>query len=115
MIFEKVIEKIEELHNEACFPCDFVSESQGKVYNYFESKLKDILKLTDEYNNGWISVESELPEPYKKVLVLEENGEIHLCWYHNESTRFYYDGSDWDIKLGCVTHWRELPQPPKGE
>lgn len=69
----------------------------------------------DRHNNGWISVDDRLPEPYKKVLVLEENGEIHLCRYHNESTRFYYDGSDWDIKLSCVTHWRELPQPPKGE
>ena len=123
MIFEKIRERLQEKKNRVYQNFEYLLDegkeklemlSEVEVQTYFDA-IDIINQVEAEYNNGWISVESELPEPYKKVLVLEENGEIHLCRYHNESTRFYYDGSDWDIKLGCVTHWRELPQPPKGE
>lgn len=120
MIFEKIRERLEEekqrlrrLKNDCIALSDSeVCAIEEQAYNF----CKDIVNQVEtEYNNGWISVDDELPEPYKSVLVLEENGEIHLCRYHDNCKRFYYDGSDWDIKLGCVTHWQPLPQPPKGE
>jgi hypothetical protein len=63
----------------------------------------------------WIPCSERLPEPYISVLVCEEDKSIHLCRYHDRCNRFYYDGSDWDIKLSEVIAWMPLPQPYKGE
>lgn len=41
---DKVVERLEELHNYACFPADWVSEEQEPVYKYFREKLTEILK-----------------------------------------------------------------------
>jgi hypothetical protein len=112
MIFEKIRERLKE---KSFVDYEEYYTDNGECLISISDTIGIINQVEAEYNNGWIRVDDRLPEPYKCVLVLEENGEIHLCRYHNESKRFYYDGSDWDIKLGCVTHWRELPQPPKGE
>lgn len=66
-------------------------------------------------NGGWIPCSERLPEAYKNVLVCEENGEIHLCRYNANIKRFFYDGSDWDIKLSEVIAWQPLPAPFKQE
>lgn len=65
----------------------------------------------------WISVEDRLPMNNKPVQVYMPK------LYRNIQTAFYdrYYGEDdgeWHeqwISNGDVTHWRELPQPPKGD
>ena len=54
-VFEKIIEKLEELQNYACFPTEWVNEEQSKIHSYYANKLTEILKLAAQYNNGWIS------------------------------------------------------------
>ena len=52
--FEKILERLEELQNYACFPTEWVNEEQSKIHSYYANKLTEILKLTEQYNNGWI-------------------------------------------------------------
>lgn len=72
------------------------------------------MQLADHLiNNGvtvqeWISVNDRLPEPFESVLVLRD-GKISID---------YNEGNGWfayDFNGKRVTHWMQLPQPPKGE
>ena len=61
-IFEKIIEKLEELQNYACFPTEWVNAEQSNIHSYYANKLTEILKLTEQYNNGWIPCSERLPK-----------------------------------------------------
>lgn len=53
---------------------------------------------------NWISVEDELPESGKEVLVFRDYGDRKIieveCWSNKFSI------------LNCATHWMPLPSPP---
>lgn len=82
--------------------------------------LRDIKKqptIETEPDKGWIGAEDRLPDKSQKVLVFykalgQENN------IHNDVM-----ATNWRTKKGdfipCdgykVTHWRPLPEPPKGE
>ena len=55
--------------------------------------------------SGWVSVEDRLPEHTNKVLVVINTGYL--------DTARYYE-SEWHY-LNDVTHWMEIPEPPKQE
>ena len=67
----------------------------------------------------WISVDDRLPEPKHEFdarnwyLVALSNGVVKELAYefHNHSVFGY----GWRETAYPVTHWMELPQPPKGE
>ena len=74
--FENILDKLEELQNYACFPTEWVDEEQSKIHSYYANKLTEILKLTEQYNNGVMVVPSYLctPQPvdknnYKEILI----------------------------------------------
>ena len=129
--FEKIIEKLEELQNYACFPTEWVNEEQSKIHSYYANKLTEILKLTEQYNNGWIACSERLPE---------ESG-YYLVTYHDWSDgnflpkyddtyvrRLHYQISDhfvgWNYPKNVddraendchkeVIAWQPLPEPFK--
>lgn len=122
-MIEKILSEIQKLilQNEeganACYPSAMARESA-----YYECKeivqkvAKEYGKETNVRSNGWVPCSERLPEAHKNVLVCENDGEIHLCRYNGNMKRFFYDGSDWDIKLGEVIAWQPLPAPyQKGE
>ena len=82
--FEKIIEKLEELQNYACFPTEWVNEEQSKIHSYYANKLTEILKLTEQYNNGWIACSERLPE---------ESG-YYLVTYHDWSDGNFFPKYD---------------------
>lgn len=60
--------------------------------------------------NKWISVKDRLPEDEREVLVVycgEGIKDVHMSWYEG-------DEFGW-ATLGYVSHWMELPEPPKEE
>ena len=73
-------------------------------------RIKEIVQEVAK-DGGWIPCSERLPEAHKNVLVCENDGEIHLCRYNANMKRFFYDGSDWDIKLSEVIAWQLLPAP----
>lgn len=111
-MFEKILEQIDEnaLTKESVY---FLNAHGIKLVS--ASKMKEIVQ-EESKNGGWIPCSERLPEAHKNVLVCENDGEIHLCRYNANMKRFFYDGSDWDIKLSEVIAWQPLPAPyQKGE
>lgn len=71
-------------------------------------------------NNGWISVDDELPIDEGFVLLLKDDGDIIIGQYYFEQSPFlsdteYYQSInyEWLANLDEVTHWQPLPKPPK--
>ena len=57
----------------------------------------------------WISVDDRLPDENTTVIAATDNGIVFQCLYA-------YDGWDlWDGNEVNITHWQQMPQPPKGE
>ena len=67
----------------------------------------------------WISVEERWPEESCECLAVSGTGVIYLLHYSHKYKAFNAtddeDGDRW--KLGGITHWMPLPEPPvmKGE
>lgn len=132
-LIEKILERLEELQNYACFPTEWVNEEQSKIHSYYANKLTEILKLTEQYNNGWLPCSERLPEdrdwylavfeeadtgfiglPYiahylmgaKTKFTTEDGWIIHNCTDREDVSSEYYK------KLRCVA-WQPLPKPYK--
>ena len=60
----------------------------------------------------WISVKDRLPLETKKVLFIDKEYGMNVGFYFNKmwSIQFRYD-----LGISKVTHWQELPEPPKKE
>lgn len=58
----------------------------------------------------WISVTERLPETWKRVLVLHENGFVEIEYLRKDNGEFLYE-----YIFGKVTHWMPLPPAPKEE
>ena len=65
----------------------------------------------------WIPVEERLPE--QEVAVIAHDGDmVTPAKYFGEDGWFNLasiDMHDWYEQLPYVTHWRYLPEPPKGD
>ena len=62
--------------------------------------------------DGWISVNDRLPVDGRDVIGRSDTGVAFECWYCAEDDRWIRRGV---ALVGCITHWRELPAPPKTE
>lgn len=68
-----------------------------------------VCKICDE-PDGWINVSDRLPNSYKDVIVCSETREVYCGWYAPVSRIWHnMDGAE----IESVTHWRELPDPPR--
>lgn len=74
--------------------------------------------------NGWISVEDELPAVGERVLTWlqgakltgEERNEMFVGYKMNEKNDVWIVGNAFSFDLGKVTHWQKLPpSPPKND
>lgn len=65
--------------------------------------------------DGWISVRDRLPETMEKVLVYDDDVGIAVGFFaHHTASWFVFNFLD-EGKKPTVTHWRELPDPPRME
>ena len=62
-VFENIIEKLEELHER------YINQYGAVGGNPMAFSVKECMEIVqeveEEYNNGWIPVEEELPAPYQ--------------------------------------------------
>ncbi|CDH25152.1 DUF551 domain-containing protein [Xenorhabdus bovienii] len=67
----------------------------------------------------WIKTSDRLPETYDDILlVVDGSNDIHVGYFildEHEGNCFHSLGEDLFFKIEDVTHWMELPEPPKGE
>ena len=129
-VFEKIIEELEELQNYACFPTEWVNEEQSKIHSYYANKLTEILKSTEQYNNGWIPCSERLPDNDKKEYIVQKtNGFIYILGFTKDAYKLSrydfaeYKGKkkqlfyDYDSEYGYTEWeceaWQPLPEPFK--
>lgn len=72
--------------------------------------------MIEKPNNGWISVDDDLPKEFEKVLLFGKkyNGEPLITDGHLIQSLVDEFGINdgFSVKM-TVTHWQPLPQPPK--
>lgn len=106
---------------------DRFTEGYNFAINEIRGYIDDMPTIEAELDKGWISVKDRLPEYDKTVLVVNEDGYMHtavrikgsIAMIDEWQIKFgvYFNDNDvWDEdEQGKITHWRLLPEPPKGE
>ena len=126
-VFEKIIEKLEEekmfyfltIANTGDEKLDYTYEQVG---NALDKAIEIVNHEVEQYNNGWIPAEEELPEKDKYILLSFSNFSIPCVgrYEEDENGGAFYVGDD---DKSCVSQdifvnaWMNLPAPyqPKGE
>ena len=62
--------------------------------------------------DGWIRVEDRLPDTGRDVIGCSDLGGVFECWYHTVDNCWVRNGI---VLVENITHWRELPNPPRME
>ena len=70
--------------------------------------------------DGWISVKERLPEKNAGVTIYTPHGGVDtralgMCDDDPNGLWYCYKGADEPLRFNEVTHWRPLPEPPRGE
>ena len=74
-------------------------------------KKDEIRLFTHDVQDGWISVKDRLPDTSRYVIGCF-GGYVFECWYHTVDKHWIRHGNVVEVD---ITHWRELPDPPRME
>ena len=128
-VFEKIIEKLEELRKAEIERDDLCDEEgygdgeeiyeDGKSQGRFEQVVRiiEIVKQeAEQYNNGWISCSERLPEGRQDVLVCFDNTDCCIIAWYSPNGRTWRNSSTNNICKEEPIAWMNLPAPyqPKG-
>lgn len=85
-------------------------------------ETRQFLKLKSEHtpvkqesdNNGWISVDIELPKESGLVeICLAHTQDIYIAFYKKDRKLFQVWGAGRDLIIDMkTTHWKSMPKPP---
>lgn len=66
---------------------------------------------------NWINVKVKLPEHTQVVLVVNEQGEMAVCEckIYEDNWQYIFMLLHTSLQITKVTHWMDLPSPPKEE
>ena len=94
---------------------EIIQISVGGCARHWAEVIADGLIANGVTVQEWISVKDRLPEHGDVVLCFMKFGEHRILQWDNVSSWWlgYGQGDDW--KKADVTHWANMPQPPKGE
>ena len=81
--------------------------------NIYGKVMREIDRIAQEYNNGWIPCNERLPEEYT-VLCCDKYGEMIVGhpYFDEVSNTNYSAESDNEMMYNCVA-WQPLPEPFK--
>lgn len=68
--------------------------------------------LDEKDRERWVSVNFYLPNTDRDVLVYTDTRDVFRCWYSSDRKCWIRHGI---VIVENVTHWRELPDPPRME
>ena len=63
----------------------------------------------------WISVKDRLPEPGKQVLIYSRYDFCESAFYIGVPGKWRVTWNHEMLDADSVTHWMQMPEPPKGE
>ena len=81
-----------------------------QAYEPTTRKNRTVDGVTEQYQ-PWIPVSEKLPEKSIDVLTYRKNGNSKVLRFENDC-KWYDSYNEWETD---VTHWKPLPEPPKGE
>ena len=110
-MIDKIIEELEELY------IDVVTDGDASLIHSHNQTINKAIEIVKKYDNdGWISVNDELPKYDTRILAtfITNKGSIGVedCWYSliNRCFETYKDFEK--IPLGIkILAWQPLPQP----
>ena len=110
-------EKLVELLKTNACPSPFMCDPACRYYGFedcFPDRFADYLLSNGVTVQEWISVDERLPENFISVLgYMTDAGEfppVRECY--TVGNMFFFPALG---DIHPVSHWREMPQPPKGE
>ena len=116
-----VREKLVELLKTSACPSTFICDPTCKYYGFedcFPERFADYLIANGVTVQEWISVDDRLPERTGSYIVCTDKGAVCTAKFYSDlPTGLRYEKPHWNnSRLNKhITHWCELPQPPKGE
>ena len=119
---DKLISRLEEIKSD-----NFASAVLNEPYSMgichtIEKSIKIVNQLAEEYNNGWIPCEMELPKVSNSYLVTKmcENEDNPI--YETAHEIFWTNDGKWDCERDEYCEWKVIawqnkfaPYQPKGE
>ena len=108
--FEKILERLEELHER------YVNQYGVVGGNPMAFSVKECMlivqEVVEEYNGGWISVKDRLPDKAGSYLVIGKSGGATVTrWYM--PGEFYPEGHFGGNSADYIRYWMPRPEPPK--
>ena len=96
------------------------SNAQKALVGRILFMIDNMPTIEAEPDKDWISVKDRLPEPETWVMVYIEYPspvfEVERGIQKMSGIKkMFYDGKSFYCDFGAITHWRLLPEPPKGE
>lgn len=63
----------------------------------------------------WISIKDRVPENTDDVLVIDDDGKMSVSCYflHQGYDGYIFEDRDCCRRMGEISHWMPLPEPPK--
>lgn len=125
--YEELVRELREADEKSmCGECGMNLNSgttkKGVLFAESAYAIEELSTIVEGYRkrmwtgSGWIPVNEQLPEDFKKVLVFwQEHSEpmIDTAFWMEDSKSF--NCSHWEKAGEKVTHWMPLPQAPKEE
>ena len=116
-VFEKIIEKLEELQNNLLSQTEGDINLQVGVINGVMYSKKIVQEVGEEYKGGWIPCSERLPEENKDgwthLILSIKTGEVIFGFWHNEEMGFCKHFRDGVCSVCGVIAWMPLPEPFK--
>lgn len=113
-LIEKLVDKINTKHSSTVNFYAFDPVGHSKFYlSALEWVLTQIDTLKNDHNNGWISVDDELPRQSGYYLVYGFDNFDEQCYakiqhFSMEVNGFFATDLDFEVE-----YWQPLPEPPK--
>lgn len=92
------------------------NEEDWQCMKAMQKAIGIVEQLAEEHDNGWISVEDELPKDKADVLVWLRSQNMHCVAWYNSAAKTWYSNDFVSEDSNYVTAWQPLPAPyKKGE
>lgn len=117
-VFEKILERLEELQEKLLFSTTSI-ECEVGIINAMEHSKKIVQEVAEEYNNGWIPCSERLPEDDSICIVTVEypNNEtmVDYGWFDRKNVCWFVGMQE--FRTSNILAWQPLPHPyqTKGE